>query len=284
MRDCDETEARQIRLAFPMNANFKNVAYEVPFGKVEIGADEVQPQLAFEVKQTKEYLAKMNDLRRTDLDKWKQWRRSQKGKTPVRPREIQNWIYAGDGDAGVTIGSSAIAWDYMDASAAPVDYPVLQPVLLCSAYSCSRWKHCWTQPGDHKFTFSIFSHKGGWRNGYRSGVATNNPLIPVLVKVNPTGKLPPSKSFLSVSADNVIVTAVKKSEDSNDLAVRFYEAEGKPASSVVLTPSFKVKNACRTNLIEEGSKPMPHTTKDATLKVGKYSIETIKLVPAPKAL
>jgi alpha-mannosidase len=279
MRECDETEARQIRLAFPINANFKNVAYEVPFGKVEIGADEIQPQLAFEVKLTKEQIAEFEKLRSTDLEKWKQWRRSRRGKTPVRPREIQNWIYAGDGEVGVTIGSSAIAWDYMDASSAPVDYPVLQPVLLCSAYSCSRWKHCWTQPGDHTFTFSIYSHQGGWRNGYRRGVATNNPLMPIAVKPNPSGKLPTTKSFLSVSADNVIVTAVKKSEDSNDIAVRFYEAEGKDKTKVVITPSFGVKAAHKTNLIEEDPAKMPHTTKDATLEVGKYSIETIRLVP-----
>ncbi len=280
MRECDETEARQIRLAFPINANFKNVAYEVPFGKVEIGKDEIQRQLAFEVKLTKEQIAEFEKLRSTDLEKWKQWRRSRRGKTPVRPREIQNWIYAGDGEAGVTIGSSAIAWDYRDASDAPVDYPVLQPVLLCSAYSCSRWKHCWTQPGDHEFTFSIYSHAGGWRSGHRSGVATNNPLIPVPVKGNPSGKLPLSKSFLSVSASNVIVTAVKKSEDSNDIAVRFYETEGKAKTKVVITPSFGMKAAHKTNLIEEDPKPMDHTAKDATLETGKYSIETIKLSPS----
>jgi alpha-mannosidase len=279
MRDCDETEARQIRLAFPMNANFQNVAYEVPFGKVEIGTDEIQRQLAFEVKLTKEQQAEIDGWRKTDLERWKRWRRANSGKTPVRPREIQNWIYAGDGKAGVTIGSSAIAWDYMDTSAAPADYPVLQPVLLCSAYSCSRWKHCWTQPGDHEFTFSIYSHAGGWRNGYRRGVATNNPLIPVAVKPNPSGKLPTAKSFLSVSADNIIVTAVKKSEDSNDVAVRFYETEGKTKTKVVITPSFKIKVAARTNLIEEDATEMRHTTKDATLEAGKYSIETIRLTP-----
>jgi len=280
MRECDETEARQVRLAFPLNADLRRVAYEVPFGKVEVGRDEVQPQLAFEVKMSKEEIDRINRLRRDDLPAWKRWRRYHSGKTPVRPREVQNWIHAGDGRAGVTIGSSVIAWDYLDASAAPVGYPVLQPVLLCSAYSCSRWKHCWTQPGDHTFTFSIYSHEGDWRNGYRSGVATNNPLIPVVVKGNRAGRLPASKSFLSVSAENVIVTAVKKSEDTGDVAVRFYETEGREKTRAVLTPSFPVRDARRTNLIEEDAGAMSHTRRDATLEVGKYSIETVKLVPA----
>jgi len=283
MRDCDEEEARQVRLAFPLSADFEHVAYETPFGKVEIGKDEVQRQLAFQKEKTREEIEAYESLRNTDIPRWKRERHSFYAKTPVRPREIQNWIYAGDGEAGVTIGSSVIAWDYLDASTDPVKYPVLQPVLLCSAYSCSRWKHCWTQPGDHAFTFSIYSHAGDWRNGYRSGVATNNPLIPVVIEANPAGTLPMRRSLLGCSADNVVVTAVKRAEDGDGVAVRFYETEGQEKTQVVLTPFFSLKDARRTNLIEEDAGEMPHNAANATLTVGKYAIETVKLTPKPWA-
>jgi len=279
MRDCDEQEARQVRLAFPLNADFEHVAYEAPFGKVEIGKDDVQRQLAFQAKKTKEEIQAYESLRVTDLEKWKRLRRSFYGKTPVRPREIQNWIYGGDGEAGITIASSVIAWDYLDASAQPVDYPVLQPVLLCSAYSCSRWKHCWTQPGDHRFSFSIYSHAGDWRNGYRRGVAANNPLIPVGVRANPAGTLPPRKSFLNCSATNIIVTAVKKAEDSGDVVVRFYEAAGKANTRAGICVDAPIKSARRTNLIEEDAAPCDMERGAAVLDVSRYSIETLKLIP-----
>jgi alpha-mannosidase len=281
MRECDEEAAQQIRLTFPLNADFDNVTYGAPYGKVTVGKDEVQRQLAFKTTRTKEELEAFHEGNKTVRNEHIQRKRREGylGDTPVRPRETQNWIFAGDGKAGVTIASSVIAWDYMDATREPVDYPVLQPIMLCSAHSCSRWKPFWTQPGDHTFTFSIFSHAGDWRNGRQRGVGVNNPLIPVVVKSNSSGTLPASKSFLSVSADNVIVTAVKKSEDSDDIAIRFYETDGKDETEVELAPAFEIKDARRTNLIEEDAGKMEHSSKVARMDVGKYSIETIKLVP-----
>jgi len=281
MRECDEEAHQQIRLTFPLNANFDNVTYGTPYGKVQVGTDEVQPELAFKATRTKEEIEAFHKGNNLIRNKYIQGRRRDGylGDTPVRPRETQNWIFAGDGKAGVTITSSASGWEYMDATKEPVDYPVLQPVMLCSANSCSRWKPYWKQPGDHTFTFSIFSHEGDWKQGQRSAIAANNPLIPVIVKSNPSGPLPPSKSFLGVSAENVIVTAVKKSENSDDVAIRFYETNGVENTEIEIAPSFEIKDARRTNLIEEDAGKMEHSSKAAKMDLGKYSIETIKLVP-----
>ena len=281
MRECDEEAAQQIRLTFPLNANFDNVTYGAPYGKVKVGTDEVQRELAFKATRTKEEIEAFHKGNNLIKNKYIQGRRRDGylGDTPVRPRETQNWIFAGDGKAGVTIASSVIVWDYQDATKEPVDYPVLQPVMLCSAHSCSRWKPFWTQPGDHTFTFSLFSHEGDWRNGRQRGVAVNNPLIPVPAKANPAGKLPESHSFLAVSAENIVVTAVKKAEDTDDVVIRFYETDGQEETNVSVLPSFRIKEARRTNLIEEDSGKMAHSSKKAEMKVGKYAIETFRLVP-----
>ena len=281
MRECDEEAAQQIRLTFPLNANFDNVTYGAPYGKVKVGTDEVQRELAFKATRTKEEIEAFHKGNNLIKNKYIQGRRRDGylGDTPVRPRETQNWIFAGDGKAGVTIASSVIVWDYMDATREAVDYPVLQPVMLCSANSCSRWKPFWTQPGDHTFTFSLYSHEGGWQNGYRRGVATNNPLIPVVVKPNAAGTLPASKSFLSVDTDNVIVTAVKKCEDDNSVIVRFYESEGKKTKTAIMTAA-RMKSAAFTNLIEEESKELKLNAGKAIVPTPAYSIETIKLKPA----
>ncbi|MHC4505486.1 MAG: glycosyl hydrolase-related protein, partial [Planctomycetota bacterium] len=206
------------------------------------------------------------------------------GRTSARPRETQNWIYAGDETGGVTIGSGVVAWDYdLVARERPpkgIDYPILQPVLLTSAYSCSRWLHCWTQPGDHVFDFSVYSHKPGWRNGYRRGVQTNNPLIAVAEEGKARATLPETKSFLKISPANVIVTAVKKPEEGDGVIVRFYETEGKAGSRVRIDPDAGLSGARRTNLIEEDSGPLEHDRDGASLKVGPYSIETVRLKPS----
>ncbi|MHC4200489.1 MAG: glycoside hydrolase family 38 N-terminal domain-containing protein, partial [Planctomycetota bacterium] len=240
----DVEQARQLRLAFPLNAKRREVAYESPFGVVNIGEDELDNGLV-------------------------------EGRTSARPRETQNWIYAGDETGGVTIGSGVVAWDYdLVARERPrkgIDYPILQPVLLTSAYSCSRWLHCWTQPGDHVFDFSVYSHKPGWRNGYRRGVQTNNPLIAVAEEGKARATLPETKSFLKISPANVIVTAVKKPEEGDGVIVRFYETEGKAGSRVRIDPDAGLSGARRTNLIEEDSGPLEHDRDGASLTVGPYS-------------
>jgi alpha-mannosidase len=256
MLDTDEAEARQMRLAFPLNGDPGQVAYEAPSGVVEVGRSELEPALAF-------------------------------GPASVRPRKIQNWIHAGGETGGVTIGSSVAVWDYAEVSHRRPPrgkYPILQPVLLTSAYSCSRWKKWWVQPGDHAFTFSLYSHKPGWRNGYRKGVQTSHLLIPVVQNGKSDGAgLAESKSFLSIYPANIIVTAIKKSEDGNDVAVRFYEAEGKSGNRVRIDPDAKLSGARRTNLIEEDAGALEHNQDSAALMVGPYSIETVRLRPKLEA-
>jgi len=84
------------------------------------------------------------------------------------------------------------------------------------------------------------------------------------------------KTIVATILTFVILTPVFSQEKKKEQPVEIeYFKKGK----VVITPSFAIKGALRTNLIEEGAGKMDHTAKDATLEVGKYSIETIKLVP-----
>ena len=53
-----------------------------------------------------------------------------------------------------------------------------------------------------------------------------NYKLRVLEVQNHSGDLPPVRSFVSVNADNVVLTAVKASEDGDDLVLRFYEWAG----------------------------------------------------------
>ncbi len=57
------------------------------------------------------------------------------------------------------------------------------------------------------------------------------------MQVSPhAGKLPGSFHFLKVEPDNVVVTAMKKTEDGDGLLVRFYEWAGKGGNVTLTLP------------------------------------------------
>lgn len=87
--------------------------------------------------------------------------------------------------------------------------------------------------GNHEFALALYPHKGDWATGdvVRRGYEFNNPLIAVRLNTQ-KGTLPQSHSYLECSA-NVVVTAMKKAEDSNDLIVRFYEFAGRSVDAVI---------------------------------------------------
>ncbi len=118
----DGTKYREFRLAFPLKMSRGRVAYEVPFGVVEVGKDEMKGAAGERYKSEA---------------------------STLRPRSVQNWINVSDDNVGVTFGSSVAVWDYQDPTDQPLSSPMLQPVLLASRRSCHGLGPWYLQAGDH---------------------------------------------------------------------------------------------------------------------------------------
>jgi len=247
----DGTKYREFRLAFPMNMNDAKVTYEVPFGKVTVGQDEI-PGAAGE--------------------------RYVQPASQVHPREVQDWISASDDQFGFTMSSSVAVCDYIDPTDDPVEYPIIQPLLLASRRSCHGLGNWYLQKGDHHFHFSIFSHDPGWEKGYHSAKGVNHPLF-IVQDVAPAGNpyLPEQKSFCTPTADNVLVSTIKKCEDDDSVILRCYEMEGK-TTDVSFSWFAPIRRIERTNLIEEGGRLLSGEGKGIRLSVGQYAIETLKII------
>jgi alpha-mannosidase len=251
----DGTKYREFRLAFPMKMQSGQVAYEVPFGTVEIGTDEMKGPAG---------------------------ERYQTEVPTLHPRSIQNWIGVSDSEIGVTIGSSVAVWDYRDPTDQPLRSPMLQPVLLASRRSCHGLGPWYLQEGDHHFRFSLTTHRAGWKNGRRFGMATNAPLTATF---NPTiiakPSLPEEKSFFSLSADNIVLSTIKKCEDDDGAVIRLYEDAGKDASARMRFTS-PLQGAQITNIIEEEGKPTPFKVDEIPFVLTHHAIQTIKVMPRLK--
>ncbi|MCX6568565.1 MAG: glycosyl hydrolase-related protein, partial [Candidatus Aminicenantes bacterium] len=255
---------REFRLALPVAAPDGHIAYEIPLGVLEVGSGEAKgtggPAYGNLV-----YDEEMSD---------------------IRPREVQNFLYAGNEQFGVTLTTSVAVNDYKDPTDAPVRYPVLQPILLASRRSCHGEGNWYLQEGDHHYRFSVTSHAAGWRNGYRAGISSNEPLIAVVgPAAEPWADLPETQSFLPFNAPNLVLSTMKEAEGLTHpsgaegfVILRVYDIEGRDTETAVelIRP---VRRAVRTNLVEEEGVELKPQRGRLILPVGHHAVETIKLFP-----
>ncbi len=247
----DGTMYREFRQMFPVAASPDKVRYEVPFGSVRVGKDELKQPAG------ERYIYPCSE---------------------TRPRGIENWMAAEMEDATVLFTSSVVAWDYLDPTSNPLPSAVLQPVLLASRKSCHGEGNDYDQTGDHAFSFTLTSFSPRTMDDFHLGRQTNEPLFPVF---NPPGfeneSLPEEKSFFSVDQNQVIISTIKKSESDDAVIIRFFEPVGQQVFATVHS-AFPIIKAWHTNLIEETGTSFHANKHDFQAKTGAYSIETIKLV------
>ena len=246
---------REYRIAFPLNQTESKIAYEVPMGAVEIGADEIKGAAGYSYG-TQDYS--------TECSK-------------VHPREVQDWINSSKDNVSVTIGVSAATFDWIDPTDSHSHATVLQPILLASRKSCHGEGNYYLQPGNHSYSFSLTSSEGDWHNSIAVGKYQNQPLQPVAVNVGEARKgLPSSYSFAGADAENILISAIKKSEDENSIIMRMVDLEGKTTHATI-NWFGQINEVTKTNIIEEEDKPLLKNVSEINMKITPYSIETIRI-------
>jgi alpha-mannosidase len=241
---------REFRAAFPLNMSSSKITYEVPMGVVQVGKDELK--------------GPAGNIYNTDC-------------SLIRPRTMSDWVNASDSQFGATLSSSVIAFDYLDPTPNPTSKTLIQPILFASRKSCHGEGNEYLQLGDHRFSFSLFIHEPGWENGFHEGKQGQNKLYTALDPILAKSKLLSEKqSFFNIKGGLTVISAIKKSEDDNDLTIRLVEMTGVNQKSdlEIFRP---IKNLLKTNLIEEVGKDLSQNGKILKLNMGKNSIETYKL-------
>ena len=132
--------------------------------------------------------------------------------------------------------------------------------------------------GEHHFTYSLYPHAGGWRRAatVRRSYELNNPLIAITEAAH-AGRLPASRSFLRVEPESLIVTALKRAEDAEDIIVRFYESIGAEARARVI-PGFDWSGASDVTLMEAPTgAAIDVGPSEIRLEVRPWEIKTLRL-------
>jgi alpha-mannosidase len=144
--------------------------------------------------------------------------------------------------------------------------------------------------GEHRFTYSLYPHTGGWdervqaeayvlndpivsyqKSGVRSPGSGFHPLTPA-----PWLLTPDSCSLITVSAPNVIIETIKRAEDGDGIIVRLYESQRK-RGPVAVRFAFPVAAAWETNLLEENQAELPVADGAIRLDLRPYQIVTLRV-------
>src|ERR1700674_1308202 len=113
------------------------------------------------------------------------------------------WADLGDGNHGFSLFNES-----------KYGYDAKNNVLRLSLLRSPTWPDPEADRGHHQFTYSLYPHSGDWKQALtvRRGYEFNYPLRAQQVDAH-EGALPAKHSFVGVTGDNVVLTAVKKAED-----------------------------------------------------------------------
>ena len=149
-------------------------------------------------------------------------------------------------------------------------------LLRLSLLRSPTWPDPDADQGHQHFSYALYPHAGSWKQALtvRQGYDFNYRLSAMQIEPH-SGKMPGSLSFVKADPDNVVVTAMKKTEDGDGLLVRFYEWAGKGGNVTLTLPEGAV-SATLANLMEkpEGS-PLPVSGGKVTVPVTPYEIQTV---------
>ncbi len=178
------------------------------------------------------------------------------------------WADLGNAQAGLSlINESKYGYDVVD--------NLLRLSLLRSPTSPDPI----ADQGRHHFRYEIYPHAGDWkqaltvRHGYEFNYALDAQQV-----VRHAGTLGLEHSYASVEPENVVLTALKKAEDSDALVYRVYEWAGK-AVDVHLHVPAGATSAEVVNLIERPTgQQLAATNGEVTIPVHPYEILTVRVV------
>jgi alpha-mannosidase len=150
-------------------------------------------------------------------------------------------------------------------------------VLRLSLLRSPAWPDPHADEGHHEFTYALYPHGGDWRAAQtvRRGYELNYKLLTRQTD-NHQGALPGAHSFVTVQAENVILTAMKKAETDNSVILRFYEWAGKD-SDVKITVPPGAHSAADADLMERPIGDLTLQGDTISVHAKPFEIKTIKI-------
>ena len=134
--------------------------------------------------------------------------------------------------------------------------------------------------GVHEFTYSLYPHAGGWREGQVDRAAYGLNIVPLCSELdtsNADAQLPTTYSLLQVDSQCVIVEVLKQAEDSDNLILRTFDSHGS-RQAVKFSTAAALKSIAETDLLEEQPEPVAQEGQHCFVeRYRPYEIKTHRL-------
>jgi len=247
---------RLAKIAFPLNLRSEYATYEIPYGFIK-RRNPLSPEAVL-----------------SERAKWE---------VPG-----QKWIDYTDeaADYGVSIlNDCKYGFDHVNnvlrvTLLRSPKYPLsLQEAILARIEGRERFekKKKPTDQGVHEIRLAVYPHKGDWREAstVRKAYEFNYPFVTQYEETH-KGDLPESYSFIKVKPENVILSAIKKAEDSEDVILRLYETDSKRTEAEVSLDA-EWKRAVETNLIERELSQLKTDGEILKIPINSNEIKTLKI-------
>lgn len=241
-------EKTMVKVAFPVAARDTAATFEIPYGSI----------------------------RRSTL--WRDAADSAKVEVPA-----QRWADLSQAEHGVSLLNRA-----------KYGYDVKGNVMRLSLLRSPKWPDPTADRGKHTMEYALYPHAGRWEDAHtvRRGYEYNNPLIPFAGDGRPgpgpaaaipaskaganDGALSPAGSFVRLEPENLVLTALKLAEDSDEWIVQWYESEGRETEAVLTLPAAP-KGAVVSDFLEGDRGPVPVSGKTIRLGTRANGMRTVKV-------
>ena len=150
-------------------------------------------------------------------------------------------------------------------------------VLRLSLLRSPTWPDPHADQGHHEFIYSLYPHGGTWKEAgtVNQGYDLNYGLLAGQTEKH-LGALGTQHSFIQIEPGNVVLTAIKKAEDGDDLIFRYYEWAGKSGDIQLRLPAG-AQSASEADLMERPIAELPVKNGVVSVPTKPYEIKTLRV-------
>ena len=138
--------------------------------------------------------------------------------------------------------------------------------------------------GLNKYSYAIYSHIGDYSNGTQLNARFFNQPITAFICDKHEGILGDEYSFCSINTEDVIIRAVKKAEDSDEIIIRVNEGSCKVIESVELSMGKGIISARECNAFEDEIDEAKVVNGKLVFDIAPYQVRTFSVKLADAAV